>query len=227
MAVGPNAKGQTTSAVPDRQVALPNWPPMPLVQVLEEGRQERVTRRHQQLGTELAIVVQSGLRHRWLHPQKGPLMPPGLRPLDLVCALGTGGLLTLMVLFNGALADFTTPFFSSLAAHGTGTVAAAFALIFLGRGSAQQGLGRAPLWAYLGGLSGAVTVMLTSVTVNSVLALSGTLALGLAGQVVFGLAADRFGLFGLPRRKPTAQDIGALVLIVGGALLIIFSGALA
>lgn len=154
-------------------------------------------------------------------------MPPRLRPLDLITAIGTGGLLTLMVLFNGALAAFTTPFFSSLAAHGSGTIAAAIALFFLGKAAAKPGVGRAPLWAYLGGISGAVTVMLTSITVNSVLALSGTLALGLAGQVVFGLLADRFGLFGLPRRTPTVQDLGAIALIVGGSLLIIFSEALA
>lgn len=158
---------------------------------------------------------------------KAIVMPPKLRPIDLFAAIGTGGLLTLMVLFNGTLAAFTTPFFSSLAAHGTGTIAAVIALFFLGRGVARPGIGPAPLWAYLGGISGAVTVMLTSVTVNSVLALSGTLALGLAGQVVFGLLADRFGLFGLPRRTPSTQDIGAVVLIVGGSLLIIFSGALA
>ncbi len=153
-------------------------------------------------------------------------MPQKLRPFDLLVAIATGGLLTLMVLFNGALAAFTTPFFSSLAAHGTGTIAAALALLFLGKSAAKPGLGRAPLWAYLGGISGAVTVMLTSITVNSVLALSGTLALGLAGQVVFGLLADRFGLLGMQRRTPTMRDIGALVLIVGGSLLIIFSEAL-
>jgi bacterial/archaeal transporter family-2 protein len=153
-------------------------------------------------------------------------MPPTLRPIDLLAAFGTGGLLTLMVLFNGEMAAFTTPFFSSLAAHGTGTVAAALALLIIGRKVTTSTAGRAPLWAYLGGISGAVTVMLTSVTVNSVLALSGTLALGLAGQVVFGLAADRFGLFGLPRRQPTLRDIGALALIVGGSLLIIFSEVL-
>lgn len=159
-------------------------------------------------------------------PQKADPLPPSIRVLDLFIAFGTGGLLTLMVLFNGALAAFTTPFFSSLAAHGTGMVAAAIALVFLGKTAAKSGLGRAPLWAYLGGISGAVTVMLTSITVNSVLALSGTLALGLAGQVVFGLLADRFGLLGMARRTPTVRDIGALVLIVGGSLLIIFSGAL-
>lgn len=163
-------------------------------------------------------------------------MTTGLRITDLSAAFATGGLLTLMVLFNGLMAAHTTPFFSSLAAHGTGTVAALLALIagvWVQRRSAAPamlpatgGL-RAPLWAYLGGVSGAVTVMLTSVTVNSVLALSGTLALGLAGQVGFGLAADRWGLFGLPRRIPSGRDLAALALIVAGSLLIIFSGRLA
>jgi transporter family-2 protein len=67
-----------------------------------------------------------------------------------------------------------------------------------------------------------VTVIATSVTVNSALALSGTLALGLAGQVSFGLAADRFGLFGLAARRLTWRDAGVLALIVAGSLLIIF-----
>ena len=154
-------------------------------------------------------------------------MPPKIRPFDMFVAIGTGGLLTLMVLFNGALAGFTTPFFASLAAHGTGSVAAAIALITLHKMPNTKTTGRAPLWAYLGGISGAVTVMLTSITVNSVLALSGTLALGLAGQVVFGLLADRFGLLGMQRRTPTLRDIGALGLIIAGSLLIIFAVVLA
>ena len=149
-----------------------------------------------------------------------------MRPLDLLAAFGTGGLLTLMVLFNGNLAHHTTPLFSSLTAHGTGTVAALLALALLSRrrDTLQRTLPPAPLWAYAGGLSGAVTVMLTSMTVNSALALSGTLALGLAGQVLFGLLADRFGLFGFARRRPTARDMAALALIVAGSVVIIFLG---
>ena len=66
--------------------------------------------------------------------------------------------------------------------------------------------------------------MMTGVSLNSALALTGTLALGLAGQVAFSLAADRWGLFGLPRRRPTARDIAAVALITAGSLAIIFSG---
>lgn len=145
------------------------------------------------------------------------------RPTDVLAAFASGGLLSLMVLFNGTLAGHTTPFFSSLAAHGTGTVAALVLLALLpaARGG---GSGTAPLWAYLGGLTGAVTVMLTGISMNTTLALTGTLALGLAGQVAFSLAADRWGLFGLPRRRPTPRDLAAVALITAGSLAIIFSG---
>jgi len=151
-----------------------------------------------------------------------------LNPLHLVAAFGTGCLLTLMVHFNGELGRYGNALFASWAAHGTGTLAA---LVFLGlvwirRRPAATSIARpkAPWWAYLGGLSGAITVILTSITVNSPLALSGTLALGLAGQVVFGLAADHWGFLGMPRRKAEVRDYAALGLIVAGSALIIFLG---
>jgi transporter family-2 protein len=84
---------------------------------------------------------------------------------------------------------------------------------------------RPPLWVYLGGISGGVTVMLTSATLNSALALSGTIALGLAGQMVFSLFADMRGLFGLPQRTPTARDYLALSFIIAGSLILIFFGS--
>jgi transporter family-2 protein len=146
-------------------------------------------------------------------------------PIHFLAAFGTGGLLTLMVHFNGELAHYGNALFSSWTAHGTGTVAAIvlLAILYRRRTSPLQPKPRAPAWAYLGGLSGAATVMLTSVAVNSPLALSGTLALGLAGQVIFSLAADRWGLFGLPKRLPDLRDLSALGLILAGSALIILS----
>jgi transporter family-2 protein len=46
----------------------------------------------------------------------------------------------------------------------------------------------------------------------------------LAGQVAFSVAADSWGLFGLPKRHPDTQDIVALGLVVTGAALIILFG---
>ncbi|EJB01449.1 hypothetical protein Rleg9DRAFT_0181 [Rhizobium leguminosarum bv. trifolii WSM597] len=146
-------------------------------------------------------------------------------PIYFIGAFATGGLLTFMVHLNGELARYANPLFSSWTAHGAGMVAAVILLLALYRRRTPTAgkTARAPLWAYLGGVSGAATVILTSTAVNSPLGLSGTLALGLAGQVAFSLAADNWGLFGLPKRRPDMRDIAALGLVVtGGALIILF-----
>lgn len=150
---------------------------------------------------------------------------PTPRLIEIVAALATGGLLTLMLLCNSAIAAHTSPLFSSLSAHAIGTVAAIIALVTIERGrpTATPTAPRAPLWAYLGGMSGAITVMLTSAAANSQLALTGTLALGLVGQIALALLFDRFGMMGLPRRRPGRNDVISLALIVAGTFLIIFA----
>ncbi|WP_421592699.1 DMT family transporter [Shinella sp. M27] len=146
-------------------------------------------------------------------------------PLGFLIAFGTGGLLALMVQFNGALANYGNSLFSSWTAHATGTVAALLFLLVLPRRRASvEPRPPAPLWAYLGGLSGAATVVLSSMAVNSPAGLPGTLALGLAGQLVFGLVADGWGLFGLPKRRITIRDFAALALVLAGSLLILLAG---
>lgn len=144
-------------------------------------------------------------------------------PADLSMAFGSGGLLTLMIFFNGAMAAASGPLWSSLAAHATGTIAAITLVLILKRRAVTS---RAPLWAYAGGLAGAVTVMLSSVAVNTMLALSGTIALGLLGQVAFSIASDRWGLFGLPKRHSSSRELAGGGLILAGCGLIIVSGAL-
>ena len=60
---------------------------------------------------------------------------------------------------------------------------------------------------------------------NSALALSGTIALGLAGQIVFSLFADAKGLFEMAQRMPGWRDFAGLALITAGALILIFYGS--
>jgi bacterial/archaeal transporter family-2 protein len=158
--------------------------------------------------------------------------PTAQRPrlLHLLLAFGSGGLLTFAVFINAEAGRYGGAMFSSWLAHGTGTVAAILFLAVLWRrqrveaAEAKSRFGKAPLWAYLGGIIGAATVMLTSTSVNTPLALAGTLALGLAGQVILSLAADFWGLLGLPKRPLDWRDGGAVLLIVGGSLLIILVG---
>ncbi len=143
--------------------------------------------------------------------------------LPTIAAFGAGCMLAAMVHLNGELARHGGALFASFAAHATGTVAAAIALLALRRSPwREEGASAPPLWAYLGGVSGAATVVLSSAAVNSALALAGTLALGLVGQSLFSLVADRFGLFGLPQRNPEAREIVSLALIIAGSCLILW-----
>ncbi|WP_349918664.1 DMT family transporter [Aeromonas veronii] len=80
---------------------------------------------------------------------------------------------------------------------------------------------KAPLWAWLGGLPGALTVVLAAFCLNSPLGMAGTLALLLLGQLLFGALCDALGWFGLPRRRPEGMDLFATFLVMAGALLIV------
>ncbi|MET0405688.1 MAG: DMT family transporter [Cystobacter sp.] len=149
------------------------------------------------------------------------------RSKDWLLSLAGGLLLALMINYNSLLARHTTPMFASWVAHGLGAIAAWVLVILYTRvtrppaATATAPPGKVPLWFYLGGIPGTFTVILAAITVNSGLSLSGTIALMLVGQVLFGIASDHFGLFRTPRRKLVAADfLGALSVLTGSALII-------
>lgn len=147
--------------------------------------------------------------------------------LHVLTAFGTGCFASLLVFFNGELARHSNVLHATWVAHAIGSVAA---LALMARSVRSRHMNKsrslkAPLWAYFGGFFGAIITMLTAFTVNSPLNLSGTLALVLAGQTTFSLAADRWGLFGLVRRSAQFREIAALGLIATGSLFVILAGA--
>lgn len=153
-----------------------------------------------------------------------------VNPLYLLAAFASGCLLTLAVFFNGEAGRYGGGIFSSWQAHGVGTVVAMLLLAIIWRkerakAAAAKAIHRkAPLWAYLGGVFGGLTVILTSYSVNSPIALGGTLAIGLVGQFALSLAADHWGLLGLPKRKLDLRDGAAVLLISAGSMIIILFG---
>lgn len=139
--------------------------------------------------------------------------------------------MAVMTHLNAVVALYGSPMYASWAGHGCGTVAAVLILVFLyfRRSESEKNMPksekiRVPWWAYLGGVSGAATVVTASLAVNSPLALSGAIALGLGGQVLFSMAADQWGLFGLPARRLDLRDLMAVVFILAGSVLVIMSG---
>ncbi|OZG75205.1 hypothetical protein BTA51_02130 [Hahella sp. CCB-MM4] len=157
--------------------------------------------------------------------------------VDWGLALSAGMLLAVMIDVNSLLAAHSSPMTASWIAHGLGAVGA-FILVLAFRARQQwhcraEELEKAgpdkkinsPFWSYLGGIPGAFTVVLAAVTVNSPIGLSGSLALMLVGQVLFGMLCDYFGLFGIPRRQPALKDLKVVGCTLSGSGLIIFLGA--
>ncbi len=80
-------------------------------------------------------------------------------------------------------------------------------------------LGRAPWWAWLGGLLGAYYV-LSAVVVAPRLGAAVLVALIIAGQLIVALALDHFGLVGYPQHPVNlARVVGALFLLIGVILI--------
>lgn len=146
-----------------------------------------------------------------------------------------GGLLALMIQLNSQLASAGSPLLASWIAHGTGALTALLLWLFMGRRKAapspevpepeqnKQPKRTLPLWAWLGGLPGAMTVILAAICVNSPMGLGGTLALLLLGQLLFGAISDTRGWWLLPKRQLHPLEWPALLLVLAGALLLIFS----
>ncbi|MBW4597760.1 MAG: DMT family transporter [Brasilonema angustatum HA4187-MV1] len=142
-----------------------------------------------------------------------------------------GTLLTLMIHYNSLLAKYTTPIFASWVAHGLGG-AVALVLVVLSFQVFRRGSGiemeyhqvKLPLWFYLGGIPGAFTVVLAAITVNGSLSLSGSIALMLVGQIIFGMVSDHFGLLCTPKRRLIGNDLLAIFFVLTGSAMIIFGG---
>jgi transporter family-2 protein len=82
------------------------------------------------------------------------------------------------------------------------------------------GVSRAPWWALIGGLLGAVYVTIALVAVRT-LGASGLTAAVILGQLAISVVIDRFGLLGIARQPVSAQRIAGLVLLVAGVLLVV------
>ncbi|GAA0473044.1 DMT family transporter [Streptomyces stramineus] len=164
------------------------------------------------------------------------------RSTDWVLGIAGGVLLALMTHYNSLLAKHTTPTFASWVAHGLGAAVALLLVLLAGSRLFRRGGGRGdgagdgggeerrprvkvPRWFYLGGIPGAFTVILAAITVNGSLSLSGTIALMLVGQIVFGLVSDHFGLFHSPRRRIVPMDGAVALCVLAGSALIIFGGS--
>ena len=76
-----------------------------------------------------------------------------------------------------------------------------------------------PVWAWFGGLCGAIFVVAATWGVPR-LGVATTITLMVAGQLVLSLALDHFGAFGVPQQHLNLTRIAGVALVVGGVLLV-------
>jgi bacterial/archaeal transporter family-2 protein len=102
-----------------------------------------------------------------------------------------------------------------------GAVALALvASLFYGGLGSFQSVGKAPPWALVGGLLGAVYVTVAILTVQR-LGVSGLTATVICGQLAAAVVIDRFGLLGIAKQPIGAGRIVGLVLLVVGMVLVV------
>ncbi len=80
--------------------------------------------------------------------------------------------------------------------------------------------GRAPWWALVGGILGAVYVTVALVTVRT-LGVSGLTAIVVSGQLAIAVLVDRFGLLGIAKQHIGASRVVGLVFLLVGVVLVV------
>jgi len=143
------------------------------------------------------------------------------RGLAVLVGMGAGGLVGMQAPINSRLGRAVGSVQAASFSFVVGTVALLLIAAVVNGGVGNLGhVGRAPWWALVGGLLGAVYVTVALVAVRT-LGASGLSAAVISGQLVISVAIDRFGLLGVARQPVGTQRIVGLVLLAAGVLLVV------
>jgi transporter family-2 protein len=143
------------------------------------------------------------------------------RGLAIVLAAGAGCLVGMQAPVNSRLGRAVGSLQAASVSFIVGTVALVLvsSLAKGGLGGLGQ-IGKAPWWAFVGGLFGAVYVSVAILTVRT-LGVSGLTAAVIGGQLAISVAIDRFGLLGVPRQAIGLDRILGLALLAVGVALVV------
>ncbi|WP_217517473.1 DMT family transporter [Vibrio metschnikovii] len=146
-----------------------------------------------------------------------------LRQSGLVLvAISSGLLLALMISVNAELAGTTSAFQASWIAHGIGGIAALLLYSIFKKNDNSVNRPNVKKQYWFGGVPGALTVVFASMTVQSYIGLTGTLALALIGQFILSLLLEHFGWLNQPKVKITIANLFPTLLVAIGSILIIY-----
>jgi transporter family-2 protein len=141
--------------------------------------------------------------------------------LLVVIALAAGALLPLQAAINAALRGYVgRPEWAAVVSFAVGLLGL-LAWVAAARQPAPglAALGRAPWWAWIGGLLGAAYVT-SVILLTPRLGVTATLGLAVAGQLAAALVIDHFGWLGLEARPLSAGHVAGAALLVAGVVLV-------
>ncbi|HEY3960063.1 MAG TPA: DMT family transporter [Solirubrobacteraceae bacterium] len=143
------------------------------------------------------------------------------RTLAVLLGAGAGCLVGMQAPINARLGRTVGAVQAATVSFTVGTLVLLIALTVVNGGFGSLAhIGRAPWWALLGGLCGAIFVTIAIVTVRT-LGASGLSAAAITGQLVVSVAIDRFGLLGIAKQPIGASRIAGLVLLAAGVALVV------
>jgi len=123
---------------------------------------------------------------------------------------------------NGGLGRTVGPLAAALVSFAVGTAALLAACALGGQLDGLSSIGEAPLWQLTGGLIGATYVALAAITVSRIGA--GVIAaVTVTGQLACSVVVDHFGWFGIEIHDVTGPRILGLVLLLAGAMAMLYS----
>ncbi|KAJ3036584.1 hypothetical protein HDV00_002544 [Rhizophlyctis rosea] len=165
-----------------------------------------------------------------LQPTPPPTKPTRKLPLDptIIFAVIAGCCISIQAGVNGTLGRHTIPSFASFYSFASGTaILYVFLLADFRWGKAKglnvrKALKATPWWAYLGGICGAIYVIIV-VVITPQLGAAILLGASVCAQVITAVIMDHFALFNLPhKRARPGRLFGALLMICGVVLIILY-----
>jgi transporter family-2 protein len=143
------------------------------------------------------------------------------RGLAVLLGVGAGCLVGMQAPINSRLGRAVGSVQAATFSFLVGTAALLILTAFVRGGYGNLGhVGRAPWWALVGGLLGAVFVTVAIVTVRT-LGASGLTAAVITGQLTISVVIDRFGLLGIAKQQVGATRVIGLLLLAAGVVLVV------
>ena len=140
-------------------------------------------------------------------------------PILILLMLCGGMAIAVQPSINARLAQKIGALESSMISFGVGTLALLMVVLMTGRGN-LRGLTGASWLELTGGFLGAFFVTLTIICVPR-LGTAAVMAMVISGQLIAGALLDHYGLFGLRQLPLTPLRLAGMLLLAGGAALVI------